>query len=151
MGDIDISLKDPYFIAVKVFLERGDTFLIMKDKFGAWDLPGGRIKKFEFETSLPAILERKLREELGTNFSYQVDPMPSVLMRHERIEASPGNPTVRIFGLGYSARLVSGEPELSDAHTEMIWVETATFIPEDYFTGGWLTGVKEYLSLKKVN
>jgi 8-oxo-dGTP pyrophosphatase MutT (NUDIX family) len=151
MGDIDISQKDPYFIAVKVFLERGTQFLILKDKFGAWDLPGGRIKKFEFETPLSGILERKLREELGTGFTYQVEAMPSVLMRHERVEASPGNPTVHIFGLGYSADLISGEPELSDAHTEMLWVEIATFTPEDYFTGGWLMGVKEYLSLKKVS
>ena len=145
MGDIDISQKDPYFIAVKVFLERGDTFLILKDKFGDWDLPGGRIKKFEFETPLPGILERKLREELGMGFTYQAESMPSVLMRHERVEASPGNPTVHIFGLGYRAMLVSGEPEISDAHTEMMWVERATFKPEEYFTGGWLKGVEEYL------
>lgn len=149
MGDIDISQKDPYFIAVKVFLEKGSTFLIMKDKFGEWDLPGGRIKKFEFAAPLPAIIERKIAEELGTDMSYNVNDLPTVLMRHERVEASPGNPTVHIFGLGYRATWEAGEPVLSAAHVEMKWVEVGTFQPEEYFTGGWLTGVQEYLAQRR--
>jgi NUDIX domain len=68
MGDIDISQKDPYFIAFKIFLEKGNSFLIMKDKFGDWDLPGGRMKKFEFESSFEDIIKRKMSEELGKNF-----------------------------------------------------------------------------------
>lgn len=47
MADIGIEQKDVYFVAVKVFLEKGNTFLVFKDKFGDWDLPGGRIKKYE--------------------------------------------------------------------------------------------------------
>ena len=37
--------KDMYFVAVKVFLEKDNKLLILKDNFGDWDLPGGRIKK----------------------------------------------------------------------------------------------------------
>jgi hypothetical protein len=37
--------KDTYFVAVKIFLEKDGKFLVMKDNFGDWDLPGGRIKK----------------------------------------------------------------------------------------------------------
>ncbi len=147
MGDIDISQKDPYFIAVKIFLEKDDTFLIMKDKFGDWDLPGGRIKKFEFATPFSDIIKRKMSEELGDNFTYQVAALPQVLMRHERVEASPGNPTVHILGLGYRAQLVAGLPEMSDAHVLMEWVDKKTFNPKDYFTGGWLAGVEEYLKI----
>ncbi len=145
MGDIDISQKDPYFIAVKVFLERGNDFLILKDKFGDWDLPGGRIKKFEFETPLPQIVARKMNEEVGEDVTYTLAPLPEILMRHERVEASPGNPTVHIFCLGYRAQLVGGEVKLQDSHTELLWVDRATFKPEEYFTGGWLKGVQEYL------
>lgn len=36
------SQKDTYFVAVKVFLERDNKLLILKDNFGDWDLPGGR-------------------------------------------------------------------------------------------------------------
>ncbi len=148
MTDIDISQKDPYFIAVKVFLEKDDSFLILKDKFGDWDLPGGRIKKFEFEVTLHEIIKRKMFEELGNEFEYSVEAKPDVFMRHERVEASPGNPTVHIFGLGYRAELVDGEPKISDAHTEQMWVQWGNFKPEDYFTGGWLKGVQEYLVLR---
>lgn len=149
MGDIDISQKDPYFIAVKVFLERGDEFLVLKDKFGDWDLPGGRIKKFEFETPLADIITRKMREEVGESVIYTLAPLPEILMRHERVEASPGNPTVHIFGLGYRATLTGGEVALSDSHTELLWANKSTFKPEEYFTGGWLKGVEEYLSTFK--
>lgn len=86
-----------------------------------------------------------MTEELGENFGYTTEAMPSVLMRHERVEASPGNPTVHIFGLGYRASYLSGSPEISDTHTEMLWVNKETFKLEDYFTGGWLKGVKDYL------
>lgn len=148
MADIGISQKDPYFVAVKVFLEKDTSFLILKDKFGEWDLPGGRIKKNEFSTPLPDVIRRKMLEELGSDMTYSVESRPEVLMRHERVEASPGNPTVHIFGLGYRAQLLVGEPKLSEAHTELLWVEWKNFIPEDYFTGGWLAGVEEYLTFR---
>jgi hypothetical protein len=69
-------------------------------------------------------------------------------MRHERIEQVPGNPTARIFAVAYEAELTSGEIRLSDSHKEMLWVESASFKPKDYFTGGWLKGVEEYLALQ---
>ncbi len=149
MADIGIAEKDSYFVAVKVFLEKKESLLIIKDKFGAWDLPGGRIKKHEFETSLKDVIHRKMSEEIGDEIGYSVEDRPEVLMRHERIEAVPGNPTVRIFGIGYRAAWKSGEPKLSSSHTEMQWVNLTNFKPEEYFTGGWLKGVKEYLSLRR--
>jgi len=148
MADQDIAQKDTYFVAVKLFLERDGKLFIFKDKFGVWDLPGGRIKKHEFETPIKDIIARKIYEEIGTDLQYEVSDFPEVLMRHERVEASPGNPTVRIFGLGYRAQWKSGEPKLSEAHTEMLWVDLNNFNPEEYFTGGWLKGVQEYLVLK---
>lgn len=149
MADQGIAQKDTYFVAVKVFLEKNGKLLIFKDKFDCWDLPGGRIKKNEFETSLPDIITRKMSEELGDELKYEVEDRPEILMRHERVEAAPGNPTVRIFGIGYRAEWQSGEPKLSEAHTEMLWVDLKTFKPADYFTGGWLKGVQEYLELRK--
>ena len=149
MGDQDSTQKDTYFVAVKLFLEKEGKLFIFKDKFGAWDLPGGRIKKHEFETPLRDVIARKMSEEIGGGVVYEAEDRPEVLMRHERVEASPGNPTVRIFGIGYRAQLVSGEPVLSEAHTEMLWVDIETFKPEEYFTGGWLKGVQEYVDIRK--
>ena len=139
--------KDTYFVAVKVFLEKDGQLFIFKDRFGDWDLPGGRIKKDEFEAPLEDIVRRKMREELGDKIEYTIEK-PNVFMRHERTEASEGNPTVRIFALGYPGKLVSGEIVSSSQHVETKWVDLKTFKPGEYFTGGWLKGVEEYLSIK---
>ncbi len=140
--------KDTYFVAVKVFLEREGKLLILKDNFGDWDLPGGRIKKDEFETPINQIIKRKMSEELGDDIQYTIGK-PVVFMRHERQEAIPGNPIVRIFAVGYSGTLNDGEIKTSERHPEFLWVDPKNFRPEDYFKGGWLKGVQEYLALQK--
>lgn len=144
---MDTIEKDVYFVAVKIFLEKDGKLLILKDSFGEWDLPGGRIKIDEFETPLGRIIKRKMSEELGSDINYKIGK-PIVFMRHERIEQSPGNPTVRIFAVGYEGILENGEIKLSERHTEMIWVNRKDFQPEKYFKGGWLKGVQEYLEIK---
>lgn len=148
MADADISQKETYFVAMKVFLEKDNTLFIFKDTFGDWDLPGGRVKKNEFETPLKDVIKRKMLEEVGDALVYELNEKPEVLMRHERIEASPGNPTVRIFGIGYRATWKGGEPKLGDHHVQMEWVDISTFKPEEYFIGGWLKGVQEYLAFR---
>ncbi len=145
---MSIEQKDTYFVAVKVFLEHDSKFLILKDNFGDWDLPGGRIKKDEFDAPLEQIIRRKMSEELGGDIKYIIDK-PLVFMRHERVELVPGNPTVRIFAIGYVGTFEGGEIKLSKRHLEMKWIDPKNFKPEDYFSGGWLKGVKEYLILRE--
>ena len=147
----DIKYKDLYYVAVKLFLERQGEFFIFKDKWGQWDLPGGRIRTYEFDIPLEQVIERKMKEEVGEEVRYRLGK-PIVMMRHERIEQLEGlekNPTIRIFAIGYEAILESGEPQLGDHHIEMKWMDIDTFKPEEYFTGGWLRGVGEYLELKR--
>lgn len=139
--------KETYFVAVKIFLEKEGKFLVLKDNFGDWDLPGGRIKKDEFEVPLESIITRKMSQEVGIEVQYEVGK-PLLFLRHERAEASLGNPTVRIFAVGYPATWKSGEIRLSERHTEMLWADPKTFKPEDYFKGGWLKGVQEYLAIR---
>ena len=148
MTDQGIAQKDLYFVAVKVFLEKDGKFFVFKDRYGAWDLPGGRIKKDEFDTSLDQIIRRKMSEELGDNIEYKLGK-PIVFMRHERVESVPESPTIRIFAIGYEATLTGGEPKMSDQHLQSLWANLKTFKPENYFTGGWLKGVQEYLSIRK--
>lgn len=147
---MSLSGKDIYFVAVKAFIKKDGRLFIAKDNFGDWDIPGGRIKADEFETPLKDILRRKIREELGSDVEIDLGEMPVVFMRHERVEAAPGNPTVRIFALVYEGILTKGEVTLSPRHTEMLWVDPKTFKPEQYFEGGWLRGVKEYLAEKSL-
>ncbi len=143
-----MSDKDTYFVAVKIFLKKDGKFLIMKDNFGDWDLPGGRLKADEFETPLEDIIKRKMLEELGDDVRYTIG-RPVVFMRHERREAVPGNPTVRIFAVGYEGALTGGEIRISERHTELLWADPENFQPGSYFKGGWLRGVEEYLEIQK--
>ena len=140
--------RDLYYVAVKIFLVHEGKLFIFKDKFGDWDLPGGRIQKHEFDTPLEEVLKRKIMEEVGGSVRYKLGK-PVVFFRHERAEASKNGELVRIFGVGYEGKLTGGEVSMSELHLQSEWVDIATFEPEKYFTGGWLKGVREYLELKR--
>ncbi|MBI3305303.1 HDIG domain-containing protein [Candidatus Parcubacteria bacterium] len=143
----NLAAKDLYFVAVKMFLRRKNTLLIIKDVFGDWDLPGGRIRTNEFATPLNKIIERKAREELGLTIRYTLG-QAIVFMRHERRERSLHKP-VRIFAIGFAAHWTKGEVRLSSTHSEFLWVPLSSLRPQQYFTGGWLKGVEEYLRLTR--
>ena len=142
--------KDRYFVAVKVFLEDDKgNFLITKDIFNQdWDIPGGRLRENDFETPLVEVMERKIKEELGEGVRYELGE-PAVFMRHERDELMPSGEREkrRIFAVGYKAKFLGGEIKLGKHHEKYEWVSLKTFVPENYFTGGWLKGVREYLKL----
>jgi 8-oxo-dGTP pyrophosphatase MutT (NUDIX family) len=142
--------KDLYFVAVKLFIRDGDKLLITHDIFGSWDLPGGRIKKDEFKTELPAVIARKMNEELGTELTYTVGA-PVLFFRVERNEHALQNQKVRIFAVGYEAEYNGGAITLGDHHDKYEWVDVRNFSPEDYFVDGWLTGVQEYQALHQVS
>ncbi len=138
--------KDLYFIAVKVFLiDDNNKLLITKDKFGCWDLPGGRLRQQDFDVNLEKIVERKMIEELGSEIKYQLG-QPVVFMRHQRQEIlSDGHKEPRrIFAVGYQAQYQSGEIQLGGNHELYEWVDIKNFKPEIKFEGGWLQGIKDF-------
>ena len=139
--------KDLYYVAVKLLLRDGDMLLITHDIFGAWDIPGGRIKKDEFEAPLQSVIARKIKEELGPEVKYKLGE-PKVFFRHERKEQKLGE-LVRIFAIGYETEYLGGEVSLGDHHDKLEWVDVKTFKPEKYFTGGWLKGIEEYIRMAK--
>ena len=147
---MEINGKDVYFVAVKLLLRDGDKLLITHDVFGQWDIPGGRIKKDEFDRPLEDVIGRKMREELGADVQYTLGE-PVVFFRVERMEKlqEGGEMPVRIFAVGYEAKYVSGEITLGQNHDEYRWVNVHDFKPEELFEGGWQTGLQEYLA--KVN
>lgn len=142
----DGPIRDLYYVAVKLLLRDGDKLLITHDIFGDWDLPGGRIRANEFETPLEKVIARKIAEELGAGVKYELG-QPVVFFRHERHEQDQGGKKVRIFAVGYQAEYVGGELKLGEHHDQYQWVDTKTFKPVGYFTGGWLRGVQDYLDL----
>lgn len=145
-------MKDVYFVAVKVFLEDDKgNFLITKDCFGDWDLPGGRLRENDFEIPLEQIIERKMHEELGDRIVYELGETV-VHMRHERNEIleTGAREKRRIFAIGYSAIYKAGEIALGKNHEEFEWVSIKDFEPDKYFNGGWLKGIQEYLQKKRI-
>lgn len=141
------SVRDLYFVAVKILFERNGDLFIFKDRYGEWDIPGGRIQKHEFDVPLKNIIARKVREELGTAVKYRLGE-PLVFMRHERQEVG-AKKKIRIFAIGYSADYLEGEIKLSSQHSEYLWVPIKSFNPARFFKGGWLAGVKEFLRLRR--
>ena len=143
--------KDLYFVAVKLFLEDDSgAFLITKDRFGDWDIPGGRLREMDFVTPLEDVIKRKIHEELGDNVKYELQK-PIVFMRHERDEVISDTERAkrRIFAIGYQAKYLGGEIKLGQSHVEYKWVSVNNFKPSDCFTGGWLKGVEEYIRIRK--
>ncbi len=139
--------KDIYYVAVKLFIEDSEgNLLILKDVFGDWDLPGGRLRNNDFKVGLRDIVKRKVKEELGNSFSY-ILMSPVVYFRHERDEVINPNKKEkkRIFAIGYRAKFTGGEIHLGKNHCEYKWVPKFNFEPDKYFTGGWLKGLEEYL------
>lgn len=141
------SERDLYYVAVKAFLEKDGKFFIFKDKYGDWDIPGGRIQKHEFDVPLEQVLKRKMKEELGSQVKYSLGK-PIVFMRHQRREETLGE-NVRIFAIGYQATLTGGKIRLSEQHTQSMWAPIKGFKPGDYFEGGWLKGVEDYLKFRR--
>jgi ADP-ribose pyrophosphatase YjhB (NUDIX family) len=139
--------RDLYYVALKLLLRQADKLLITHDIYGDWDLPGGRIRVDEFNKPLESVIDRKIKEELGPQVKYKLGE-PKVFFRVQRQEQTLGQ-LVRIFAIGYEAEYAEGDVELGAHHDEMQWVDTQTFKAEDYFTGGWLEGVQEYLRLVK--
>jgi len=141
------SERDLYFVAVKLLIRDGDKLLITHDIFGDWDIPGGRIKKDELESPLESVIQRKMREEIGPDVKHELGDV-KVFFRHERKEQRTGE-MVRIFAIGYEAKYLGGDIKLGNHHDKYEWVKVKTFKPEDYFTGGWLKGVKEYQEMQQ--
>jgi ADP-ribose pyrophosphatase YjhB (NUDIX family) len=138
--------KDLYYVAVKVFLQDADgRLLITKDRFGDWDIPGGRLREVDFNAPLTEIVARKMKEELGATVSYELGE-PTIFMRHERDEHLPDGTRARrrIFAVGYRAMFKGGDITLGKNHETYEWVPLESFMTENYFTGGWLEGVKEF-------
>lgn len=138
--------KDLYFVAVKIFLEDNKgNFLITKDRFGDWDIPGGRLREVDFDIEFTDVVERKMKEELGEELNYKLGE-PVIYMRHERDEILDNGKKEkrRIFAIGYRAKYLDGKIILGKNHTGYEWVSIKNFKPESYFSGGWLKGIREY-------
>jgi len=136
--------KDDYFVAVKLLLRKGDELLITHDDFGDWDIPGGRIRKDQFDTPLEQILKDKIVEELGGDTKYKLGSIKTTF-RIERKEAGRDNQTVRIFGIGYEAEFLAGDIVLGEYHDKYEWINLRNVDLSEYSSpGGWVEKLADY-------
>lgn len=141
--EMEINGKDVYFIAVKALIRNGDKLLITHDIFKSWDIPGGRIKKNEFQKPLTDVLKRKLSEELGEDIRYEIGDLVatfSVERDEVGIETS-----ARIFAVGYEVKYLGGNINLGGNHDQYVWVDVNDFEPGSIFKDGWDKGLESYL------
>jgi hypothetical protein len=137
--------KENWFVAVKILLRKGDELLVLRDIFGDGDIPGGRLRKDDFETPLLEVLKRKVTEEVGPDISYTITyENPVCTFRHERFEVGSGE-VRRIFALGFEALYERGAIETGDYIESHTWIDLRTAQLSDYLEGGWLKGVEEYV------
>jgi hypothetical protein len=136
--------KDEYLVALKLLLLDGDKLLITHDTFGQWDLPGGRIRRNQFDVPLEDILIGKISEELGKDLKYQLGDIKTTF-RVEREEFGRGGSKVRIFGLGYEAEYLGGEISLGEFHDRHEWIDLKTVDLKNYKTeSGWVHLLEKY-------
>lgn len=140
---MEINGKDVYFIAVKALIRHGDRLLITHDVFDSWDIPGGRIKKDEFQRPLIDVLKRKLSEELGDKIQYEIGDIATTFSV-ERDEVGIGS-KVRIFAIGYEVKFLGGDIHLGSNHDQYEWVVVSDFEPNILFKDGWEKGLETYL------
>jgi len=141
---MEINGKDVYFVAVKALIRDGGTLLITHDVFNSWDIPGGRIKKDEFQKPLVDVLKRKLSEELGDAVQYEVGGVVTTFSV-ERDEVGIES-RARIFAVGYEVTYLGGDIHLGENHDKYEWVNVGNFRPDSLFKDGWEKGLDTYLS-----
>ncbi|MDP1845990.1 MAG: NUDIX domain-containing protein [Candidatus Moranbacteria bacterium] len=111
-----------YNVAMKILLKRGEKYLFLIDSPGnKYDLPGGRIDDDEHLVPLEKILEREVKEELGSDLRYKLGNPIFQFRRYIK------NKNIYVFITVYLAEYLSGGIKLSSEHSEYKWIDVKKF------------------------
>jgi len=139
-------------VSLKAMLknEKGETLVLSCESDGSmkgyWDFPGGRIDKGEETLPYKKIISREVREEVGPDVKFTIDPRPAALGRHMVPK--------KFHNLGYDVYILlvlftgtyeGGEIKVSAEHGRADWVDFEKIDVEKYFTRGVLDAVRNYL------
>lgn len=104
--------------------------LLLRDKQGIWDLPGGRIDATEVHAPFPTIIHREIKEELGEQVLYTLKQPILHVTRHIAGQKEP------VLLVVFEAEYLSGSIILSPEHKQYEWINPAThsFIEQDFFS-----------------
>lgn len=129
-------------ITLKVFLRRGDEFLVLRDaKAGVGDLPGGRFNPGEIYEPWVDSVRRELSEELGDGFEFVIanGGEPVFIFPHFIQESGYEG-----LGIAYVADFVGGELRLSAEHDAMRWVSVKDWDASEWFATHLLGAVQRF-------
>lgn len=141
---INSLAKDEYLVAVKLLLFKKGKLLILKDQWGSWDIPGGRIRKDQFHTSLEDVLDEKIDFELGSEVKYELGDIKTTL-RVERIEVGREGQKVRIFAVCFEGKYLGGSITGGEYVPHAEWIDFKTANLDDYSDGAsWVPKLKDY-------
>lgn len=129
-----------YHVGLKILLKKDDKILFLKSSTRKlFDLPGGRIDDIEYNTPLEEILDREIKEELGEDVKYKLG---QPVFQFRRFFPRKN---WKIFLTVYEAEYVSGKIQISDEHSEYLWIN-----PKEYeFKESEFMSQEEYLAFKK--
>lgn len=142
-----------YQISLKIILkDRSGKILLLKcipngSMPGYYDLPGGRINKNELTASLPKLIARELKEELGHTVRYKLHEQPVAIGRHWYHSKLLGKKQ-NILWVLFEASFIQGKIKTSSEHTDYRWIKITKKNASTYFTKGALLGIKNYLTHK---
>ena len=136
--------KDEYLVAVKLLLFKDGKLLVLKDQWGSWDIPGGRIRRDQFDVPPEEILRKKIDVELGKEVQYQLGKIVTTL-RLEREEVGRDGQKVRIFAVCYEGSYISGDITGGAYIPHYEWIDLKTANLDDYSEGdSWVLRLKDY-------
>lgn len=115
-------------VSLKAFIVRDDgrALFVRESETKYWELPGGRIDVGEERLEHGRILAREIAEELGTSFRVSVGDAAVTWTRQRPTDG------VFQFIVGRLCRLVGGEPELSDEHDELAWLDASSALKLEF-------------------
>lgn len=135
-------MKYATFIAsFKLILKKDNKILVLTERNGLLDFPGGRIEKNEKEKPIKDIIKREIKEELGENVKYKLLG-PAVQYRRY-------NGVAKMYTLitAYEAEYLSGRIKLSDEHVKYEWIKTkgGSIEKKKFFNKEEQAAIKSYL------
>ena len=104
-----------FFVGLKAFLGKDGKLLVLQDREGFWELPGGKIKKSE---DVESAFRREVSEELGSQVQFSVQGI-----LHSWIRKPDPNKDFVLFLVGLKCTYQQGEIVLSKEHKEFKWID----------------------------
>jgi 8-oxo-dGTP pyrophosphatase MutT (NUDIX family) len=130
-----------YWVAFRLLLKKDGKFLFLRtSQKGTLDLPGGRADIDEGKVPIKKILEREIKEELGSEIKYRLGG-PALQYRRYSVKYK-----MYVLTTAYRADYISGPIFLSQEHRSYEWIDPKNykFEEENFSSKETCSAFKEY-------